>query len=119
MPFENGSNGVEIDDLRDTTVGTVDTAFPGTASSISAEYKPPIREDKSKQIGSKRSLKMSRQVSVLNQSAEAIEKISEACQKKCKISEKMLSIEKDRSMVASFPMPGTNESMTARFVHVT
>lgn len=35
MPYENGSTGVEIDDLQTPAVNNVYNAFPGTTSSRS------------------------------------------------------------------------------------
>lgn len=112
-------NGAKIEDLRNPTVNIVDVAFPGNASSRSAEDKPSTCGKKSIPIGSETSLEMSRQVSALKKGAEAVKSIDEASRKRCNIAKEMLSIDKYRSMIALFSRPGTDESMKARFVYLT
>lgn len=70
-------------------------------------------------VGTKRALEQSKQYSALHKGADAIEAIAETSRKKVKIAEEMMSIDKQKSMIALFSMPGTNPQMKTKFMELS
>lgn len=66
--------------------------------------------------GTNRVLENWRQVTALQKGVQAIEKISGTMQRSSKISEELLNVDPEMSMISLFSMSGTNPSMKARFM---
>lgn len=67
-------------------------------------------------MGTKRAMENTKQAIALHKGADAIEKMAEASRKRAKIAEEMLELDRKKSMIALFSMPGTNEAMRQEFV---
>ena len=68
--------------------------------------------------GTKRSIDNAKQMLALHKGAEAIEKMAEASRKRTKIAQEMLELDKQKSMVALFSMPGTDEGIRKEFMRL-
>lgn len=87
-------------------------------SAIPSQSATPT-ESKVRPAGTKRALENAKQMLALHKGAEAIEKMAEASRKRTKIAEQMLALDKQKSMVTLFSMPGTDEGMRMEFMRVT
>lgn len=70
-------------------------------------------------IGNKRSLEATKQYHALGKGADGITKLAEASNKRNKVAEEMLSVEKQQSLIALFSMPGTNPELRSRFIELS
>lgn len=66
----------------------------------------------------KRAIEHAKQVIELHKGAGAIEKMADASRKRAKVAEEMIDLDKQRSMIALFSMPGTDEDVRKEFMEL-
>ena len=83
-----------------------------------AAFEPKSLE-RQRPTGTKRALQDKQHYVVLKSGADGIARLAEASQKRNKVAEEMLAVEKQQSLVALFSMPGTNSSLRQRFIQLS
>lgn len=70
-----------------------------------------VKAPKPHPTGTKHALEICKEVGALRQGAQTIKKIAETARNKCKIAEELLELDKQRSMIGLFIVPGIDEGL--------
>lgn len=120
LPLEDGM----LEDLPSTPEGVADPPINSPhatrrAAANIVQNNEPTSMAQRRPKGSKRALESTKQYHALIKGASGIESLAQASQKRNKVAEEMLSVEKQQSLVALFSMPGTDSVLRERFIQLS
>lgn len=105
----SSSDEVQLDGA---VIGNEDSTVIGNEDNSNTPASTPKKE---RPMGNKRALEHSKQLVILSKGAKAIEEIAESSRKKAKVAEGLLEVQKQKSYIDLFSLPGTDPSKLQKF----